>query len=226
MRKTPQILAIDDSKEILYAIAAICEAAGWDSLLALDGLKGLTMIRNMSPDLVLVDFHMPGIDGISTVKEIRAINSTIPIVVLTVEEDQRTADRFFKAGADDYAVKPIKAPDLIARINVHLRIREKEEKEQRDQENVSANSFDELAGSFQMDDLPKGISQRTMAHLMLVLKQEEGGTINELSQKSGLAYQTAHRYLQYLQERDVVEVESIYGKQGRPLQGYRLKKRK
>lgn len=222
MNEKPMIMAVDDSRDILFAIAAICEVAGWNHLLALDGMQAMTLMEEKRPDLVLVDFHMPGLDGISTVREIRLKDPLVPILVLTVEDSQQTANRFFEAGADDYALKPIRTPDLISRIRIHLRMRQSEQKGLKE----TGMSVSEKEKRLVTPDaeLPKGISERTMAHVLKQLSLcHEPVTIQSLSQAAGLAYQTVHRYLLFLQEKGRLEVHVHYGKQGRPLQAYRMK---
>src|SRR5690625_3601197 len=76
----------------------------------------------MSPDLVLLDYHMPDWDGMHTTEEIRKINKNVPIIILTVDERQEIADSFLEAGATDFALKPIRAPDLISRISIHIKM--------------------------------------------------------------------------------------------------------
>src|SRR5690625_7306692 len=76
----------------------------------------------MSPDLVLLDYHMPDWDGMHTTEEIRKISKSVPIIILTVDERQEIADSFLEAGATDFALKPIRAPDLISRIRIHIKM--------------------------------------------------------------------------------------------------------
>ena len=133
---------------------------------------------------------------------LRALSHTVPIIVFTIDESQEVADQFLQAGASDFALKPIKAPDIISRIKLHLRLLEREHQKQA--------------------PLDKGLSEATMQLVLDSLK--EGGdymTVNEVARSSGLAYQTVYRYLQYLIQNKKVEMGSIYGKVGRPRQLFR-----
>lgn len=205
MKNNINILVIDDSKEILFAISAICEYQNWIPITALNGEDGIVKFKKNMPNLVLVDFHMPKMNGIQVVKKLRDISRTIPIVVLTVEERQEIADQFMEVGASDFALKPIKAPDLISRIKVHLRLNQNHEQ--------SKNSEMEYV---------KGINNSTLELIMQdLIKIEEYTTITRISQGTGLAYQTVHRYLQHLIDCRKVEVKLDYGKRGRPKQSYK-----
>ena len=106
-----------------------------------------------------------------------------------------------QAGASDFALKPIKAPDIISRIKLHLRLLEREQPAQ---------------------PLAKGLSEATMQLVLDSLKEgDDYMTVNEVAKSSGLAYQTVYRYLQYLIQIKKVEMVSIYGKVGRPRQLFR-----
>lgn len=133
---------------------------------------------------------------------LRALSHTVPIIVFTIDESQEMADQFLQAGASDFALKPIKAPDIISRIKLHLRLLEREHQKQA--------------------PLDKGLSEATMQLVLDSLKEgEDYMTVNEVARSSGLAYQTVYRYLQYLIQNKKVEMVSIYGKVGRPRQLFR-----
>ena len=117
-----KILVIDDDEDIVYTITEICNYAGYEVLSANNGQKGYELYKKVLPDLVIVDFHMPGWDGMKTVRQLKQLDEAAAILVLTVDERQEVSDRFIEVGASDFAIKPIKAPDLIARINVNLKI--------------------------------------------------------------------------------------------------------
>ena len=105
------ILSIDDDEDILYTIQEIILHQGWTPLLARNFREAehiLTQYGNGRLDLILVDYHLPQPDGIQIVRRMREMGINVPIVVLTIEEQTAVMERFLEAGADDYAVKPIK----------------------------------------------------------------------------------------------------------------------
>lgn len=205
-----KILVIDDDEDIVYTITEICNYAGYEVLSASNGLKGYELYKKMLPDLVIVDYHMPGWDGMKTVRQLKLMDEAVAILVLTVDERQDVSDRFIEVGATDFAIKPIKAPDLIARINVNLKISAIQRAAKKAKENVFVD---------------KGISAATLSLIMSYLKEQTDGiTIEEISAGVSLAYQTVHRYVQHMLETEVIEVIPVYGQLGRPKNKYKLNK--
>lgn len=203
-----KILVIDDDADIRYTISEICRFGGWTPLEASNGQEGINIFKANQPELVMVDYHMPVKNGIETVAAIREIDSLVPILVLTVDERQEIADSFLDQGATDFALKPIKAPDLIARIRINLKIGELQKIKQQQQEEVFVT---------------KGISAGTLNIVEGFLKQQrEALTIEEITKGVSLAYQTVHRYLMYLVAEGGVITECDYGKVGRPRNRYKL----
>ena len=202
MERTITILSIDDEENIRFALGELFRFQGWKACSAPNVKKGLEQFRLHKPDIVLIDYHMPGINGVEGVRMLRALSHTVPIIVFTIDESQDVADQFLQAGASDFALKPIKAPDIISRIKLHLRLLERERQNQQ--------------------PLAKGLSEVTMQLVLDSLKEgEDYMTVNEVARSSGLAYQTVYRYLQYLTQNKKVEMVSIYGKVGRPRQLFR-----
>lgn len=198
------ILIVDDNADIRFTLKEICEFANWQVLETPAGKKAVELMRHITPDLVLLDYHMPDWDGIKTTKEIRQINKQIPIIILTVDERQEIANAFLRAGATDFALKPIKAPDLISRIRLNLRI---------------GKLTEDKKSAF----VDKGINDATLMSIKNhLIQQSKPSTINEIQQGLPIAYQTVHRYLNYLEGKGEVEVISRYGKKGRPRNIYKL----
>lgn len=205
---TKKIIIIDDEPDIQYTIKEICLHGGWEPMVAESGRQGKDLCKKYNPNLVIVDYHMPDWDGLTTVKKIREFNSVVSILVLTVDETQEIAEKFIAAGATDFAIKPIRFPDLISRIKINLRINEMQQEYQDEKKQVF---------------IEKGISPATLSIICDFLKDRiEGQTIEEITKGVNLAYQTVHRYIQYLVEKDDIEVLPIYGQLGRPKNKYRL----
>ena len=203
-----KIIIIDDEPDILYTIKEICIHGGWEAITATNGRQGYELCKIHKPNLAIVDYHMPDWDGLTTVKKIRQMDNIISILVLTVDERQETAEKFIVAGATDFAIKPFKSPDLISRIKMNLRINEIQQKYIQEKHQVY---------------IDKGISPATLSIISDYLReQKEGLTIDEITIGLNLAYQTVHRYVQYLIEEKRVEIIPIYGQIGRPKNKYKL----
>lgn len=203
-----KIIIIDDEPDILYTIKEICNHGGWEAITACNGKKGFELCKLHRPNLAIVDYHMPDWDGLTTVKKIRQMDNSVSILVLTVDERQETAEKFIEAGATDFAIKPIKSPDLISRIKMNLKINEIQQKYVQEKHQIY---------------IDKGISPATLSIICDYLKeQKEGLTIDEITTGLNLAYQTVHRYVQYLLEEKQIEILPIYGQIGRPKNKYKL----
>lgn len=207
MNKKKLILIIDDEPDIVYTIKEICLYAEYDVITASNGLEGIKLFEFNTPNLIIMDYHMPKYDGLITAKKIREMDQTVAILVLTVNEQQDIFEKFIEAGVTDFSLKPVKAPDLISRINVNMRINEMQLKNKQAQENVFVD---------------KGISVATLSMIEAYLeKQTIGQTIKVISSGVELSYQTVHRYILYMLEKKQIEVVSKHGKVGRPLNYYR-----
>ena len=205
-KEIKKIVIIDDEPDIQYTIKEICLFGGWEPYVAGSGMKGYELCKKHNPNLVIVDYHMPEWDGLTTVKKIRQSDSSVSILVLTVDERQEIAEKFIDAGANDFAIKPIKSPDLISRIKINLKINEIQQVYAREK---------------QQTFIDKGISPATLSIITDFLQeQKEGLTIDEITNGVSLAYQTVHRYIQYLIEEGKIETIPIYGQLGRPKNKY------
>lgn len=197
-----KILIIDDDSNICQALKAIFEFQGWQVSYANRVREGLHLLQNGCFQIVIIDYHMPEINGIQGVHLIREMFPQLPILVLTIDNNQEIADQFLSAGANDFALKPIKAPDIISRIKLHIRL---------------------MRTSFKEEEPVKGIVTSTLVLIRSHLKkQPEFITADDLAQQLGMAYPTVYRYLKHLIDRNEVEVQTSYGKVGRPKQSYRL----
>ncbi|MBT2668100.1 response regulator [Bacillus sp. ISL-4] len=200
------ILVIDDDASIQYMLSEICEFAGWNVDTANNGKEGLNVFAEKGADVVLVDYHMPEMDGIKTVGELRNLNADVPILVLTVDERQEIADRFLEAGATDFALKPVKAPDLISRIQLHARLAKLTQSATQQKSSEEKDVF-----------VTKGISKSTLCHVSDFLNSNrEPFSVDTISKEVGLAYPTVYRYIMHLLDEGKVEIIVSYQKIGRP----------
>ena len=202
-KQSVTILCIDDEDDICFALKTLFRTQGWNTVTACDVNTGLKLFTQQRPVIVLIDYHMPGINGVEGVQMLRRLSATVPIIVFTIDECQKVADEFLSAGASDFALKPIKAPDIISRVRLHLRLLE--------QQNIDVS-------------FTKGISHGTLELILNYLHQcDRPVTAYDISKNTGLAYQTVFRYLQHMTQQKLVDMESVYGKVGRPKQLYRIR---
>ena len=112
------ILAVDDSASMRHMVRFTLESAGYQVMQAADGVEALELAKANSADLVLTDVNMPNMDGISLVRELRALDSYkfVPMLVLTTESGSDTKQRGKAAGATGWIVKPFNPEQLLATI--------------------------------------------------------------------------------------------------------------
>ncbi len=114
------VLVVDDEQKMVKMIADYLEAVGYAVLTAANGKEAISAVQQESPDLIILDVMMPGIDGIDTARRIRG-ESNIPIIMLTAKAEEQDKLLGFDVGADDYLTKPFSLKELAARIRAALR---------------------------------------------------------------------------------------------------------
>jgi len=120
MEARKKILVVDDEAQIIRVLRHILNAHGYAVHAAEDGEAGLEAFREWQPDLVLTDLQMPNVDGLKLTQTIRKA-SNIPIVILSVRNEEKTIVEALDAGADDYVTKPFGTNELLARLRSALR---------------------------------------------------------------------------------------------------------
>ena len=118
---SPRILVIDDDFDLRFLLERSFGAEGYSILIAENGEKGLTLAKEESPDLVILDIMLPEISGLEVCKRIREIDSEIYIIMLTQLDDDFDKVRGLEMGADDYVTKPFNMLELSARVKAVLR---------------------------------------------------------------------------------------------------------
>ena len=210
-----KILIIDDSKDIIFAISEFFLMKDWEVYTALSMEEALKIVSTKELDIIIIDYHMPYINGVLGVKLIRQMNEDVSIIALTIEGLENIAEEFFLAGADDFAIKPIKVLDLYSRVNVHLN-KKKTKEPSPEVLTVKKEKY---------GDYKKGISVNTISLIENKMKQIDAyTTIEEISEATGRASQTVNKYMNYLVEIEMVDLKIIYGKIGRPRNEYYWKK--
>ncbi len=152
-----KILVVDDENKLVKLISAYLEREGYRIVPAYDGETALELFRSESPDLVVLDIMMPGLDGLSFCRQVRK-ESLTPIIMLSARSEE--VDRLvgLELGADDYVTKPFSPRELVSRVKAVLRRTRMESAE----EHVLAR------GPLLIDSIKKGMHPRS-----------ESGTLTE-----------------------------------------------
>lgn len=119
------LLIVDDTPGNLSLLVDALDAAGYRPLIANSGEAALRRLLRMTPDLILLDLRMPGMDGIETCARLKRNPrwQEIPVIFMTAVEEPEQKVQAFAAGAADYVTKPFHTAEVLARINAHLKLR-------------------------------------------------------------------------------------------------------
>ena len=122
----PTILIVDDTDVNLLLLQSVLDAEGFRTLTAPDGAAARELSRRETPDLILLDVVMPGESGFETCAKLKSDPKTadIPIIFLSALDDVKSKVKGLKIGGVDYVSKPVHGEEVLARVRVHLRIRE------------------------------------------------------------------------------------------------------
>ena len=125
MRDPARILVVDDVPDNVDILQMRLESQGYEVATAGDGAEALEKIRELLPDLVLLDIMMPKVDGIETVRRLKADTSLpfIPVILVTAKADSKDVIAGLESGGDDYLTKPVDHAALSARVRAMLRIK-------------------------------------------------------------------------------------------------------
>jgi DNA-binding response OmpR family regulator/DNA-binding CsgD family transcriptional regulator len=120
-----RILVVDDTPANLSLLLDALTDAGYEILVAEGGRSALSLLVHTTPDLILLDLVMPGMDGVATCKKLklRAECRDVPVLFMTAIDEPEQKLRAFEAGALDYITKPAYPPEVLARVAAHLQIR-------------------------------------------------------------------------------------------------------
>ncbi len=113
-----KILLVDDSRTIRNIQKSTLKTLGHTDISeAADGLEALTCLSKERPDLMLVDWNMPNMDGITLIRKVRETDKELPIIMVTTEAEKTRVIEAVKAGVNNYVVKPFTAETLSEKIN-------------------------------------------------------------------------------------------------------------
>ncbi|MEW6291570.1 MAG: response regulator [Thermodesulfobacteriota bacterium] len=125
--QAPKVLLVEDHKDVAFVVSETLQYhLGCEVMAARDGLECLQIVRAAMPDVILLDIHMPGMDGFEVCRILKEDEATahIPIIFLTAScHELKNKIRGLEIGADDYLIQPIDNLELITRVKVMLRIK-------------------------------------------------------------------------------------------------------
>ncbi len=133
-----RVLVVDDERSMRALVSAVLRQAGHEVIEAADGQQGFEMAIEMRPQIMIVDWMMPGMNGIELVRALRetAVGRAIYILLLTAIEDDEALVEAFNSGADDFMTKPLRPKVLAARLRAGQRVIKLQQEVERDRENI------------------------------------------------------------------------------------------
>ncbi|MCL6752313.1 response regulator transcription factor [Nostoc sp. CCCryo 231-06] len=133
------ILLVEDEVKLARFVELELSSEGYNIKVAHDGIAGLTLARELSPDLVILDWMLPGLSGLEICRRLRATGISVPVILLTAKDEVNDRVAGLDAGADDYVVKPFSIEELLARIRAHLRRTQETDQDNFQFEDLSLN---------------------------------------------------------------------------------------
>ncbi len=133
------ILLVEDEVKLARFIELELGCEGYRISVEHDGLSGLTTARESTPDLVILDWMLPGLSGVEVCRRLRATGSKVPVIFLTAKDEVGDRVAGLDAGADDYVVKPFSIEELLARVRAHLRRTQEEDVDQLQFDDLTLN---------------------------------------------------------------------------------------
>lgn len=115
-----KILVVDDEPEVRQMMEHFLTERGYEVRIAENGRLGLLALDAFAPDVVLLDMHMPEMDGLETLKHLAVCAPSLPVIMITVNDDVETTARLLQMGAADYVPKPFNLDYLEQAINIQL----------------------------------------------------------------------------------------------------------
>lgn len=194
---------------------------------ASNGIEGLEKIKTLHPDLVILDIFMPSLNGMDALYEIRKEQLDVDVIIISAANDPKTIRKMMQNGAFDYLIKPFTFDRLKHTLEQYYAFR----KNVQPNESISQSQLDRIIFSnqsiaalprvFQKNEIPKGLNSSTLEQVIQFMrKQTTPQSAEEVADGIGIARVTARRYLDFLNEKQLLRLDIQYGSIGRPINKY------
>lgn len=225
MTATPLRVLVVDDDEIVASLHrdfvgrldgfVVCGSAG-------TGPDAVAAIRELLPDIVLLDMHLPGFSGLELLRRIRTTRMSQPeVIAVTAARDLETVRDARLAGVRHYLAKPFSSADMRSRLQqVGRDLAMRTPSLSLEQGQIDALMAPPPTGS----GLPKGMSRSTLTNVLAALQGGPEVTAAELGERLGLSRVSCRRYLEYLVESGVVTRNLDYSTSGRPSSRYAVRR--
>ncbi|OXS74657.1 response regulator [Domibacillus enclensis] len=194
---------------------------------ACTGKQAMDLLHVFTPDLILLDVHLPDIKGTDLLWDIRQEARGVDVIMITAANDVSTVSESIRGGAFSYMMKPIMINQFLSTLEQYKKTKEKlSHSAVMEQDDI--NRFFGVKGDSsrtireEEEELPKGIDKHTLKKVRAQISAAAGSVnAEETAQAIGASNSTVRRYLEYLVSREEAEVDIMYGTIGRPERRYR-----
>jgi len=166
-----RILVVDDVSENLKLVSTILSKVGYQTSVASDGLTALRLTKEVRFDLILLDIMMPIMGGLETCRflKVESASASIPVIFLTASNDKETLEKAYSVGGVDYIKKPFFKEELLARVNLHLNLRDYEKNlEKKVDEKTKEMRDTQVQLMYTLGGIAEGHSKETHMHVKRV----------------------------------------------------------
>ena len=225
-----RVVVVDDDYMVARVHSAFVERVPGCTVVgtASDGAGALRVVRELLPDVVLLDVYMPDMTGLDVLQALRASSgpeADVDVLMVTAADDADSVRRALRGGVGGYLIKPFSADDLRRRLE-HLvqtrrRLAELPGSGQSEVDRLVTPGLPQDVGG--ASSLPKGLSPETTVLVQKVLREAgpEGLSATECAERTGLSRVSARRYLEHFSRTGGAEVSARYGGTGRPERRFR-----
>lgn len=211
---TAKILLVDDNPTNLKVLSEAMANSGCTILVATDGKRAIKQAEYASPDLILLDVMMPGIDGFETCSILKSNPKTedVPVIFMTALNDTDNKVKGLSLGAVDYITKPFQQEEVLARVSVHLRLRALTKKLS-EQNEVLEEKVEERTAELKnaLNELNKSQLQVIQNEKMSTLGQLVAGVAHEINNPVGFIDRNLNHARGYI--KDLLELIDLYQKE-------------
>ncbi len=225
-----RVLLIEDDPMVQEINKQFVEKSGRFTVVGVadNGKNGIDQIRELKPDLVLLDIFMPHLNGLDTLRKIRE-EFAVDVIIISAANDIRTIQQMLQWGAIDYIIKPFTYERMKQSLENYCTFKngltQKPSLSQTELDKLRFGEYRNPENSKKPLDnnfvLPKGLNQFTLKKILVFLEtQTKAVSAEEVADSIGMARVTARRYLEYLVSIEEVMLHVQYGGIGRPVNRY------
>ena len=215
-----KILIVDDDPMVAHINLKFANKAGYEDVETAADIEGAKeRLRQGDIDLVLLDVYLPTGKGTDILKWIRQENLNTDVILITADRSSDTVEESMNFGAVDYLIKPFD----FDRFQLAMEKFERKRygfvgKKSVEQEDIDSIFFESMNKNDKVKDmLEKGMSEKTYNAILNAIKAMDAPvTAEELGDKLGISRVSVRRYLEFMEDKGILEMKPIYGKKGRP----------